>query len=67
MVAKNRVAICSLISRADVPPKLVVLVPHIANPNEYGKASGFHCIFMPFAEDIRHVEAAEPTPRKIIN
>ena len=64
---KKVMAICSFKPRDSSGPSFVALVPQEHDPSE-GKASGFHLIFLPFADDIRSVpdvKMVEPEPEQI--
>ena len=57
-------AIVRLIYRKHSIPRFVALIPQLETLNEEGLQAdppGFHCIFLPFADDIRE-HRIEPTP-----
>ncbi|XP_056285717.1 X-ray repair cross-complementing protein 6 isoform X2 [Pseudoliparis swirei] len=59
---RNVFALCRCISRRNIPPRFVALVPQKEELDE-GKvqisASGFHVIYLPYADDIRTLDPPE--------
>jgi len=58
--------ICKLVSRRNSPPRLIALLPQAEELDEQEAQicpSGFHVIFLPFADDIREVRPAEGLPK----
>ncbi|KAJ3022960.1 X-ray repair cross-complementing protein 6 [Thoreauomyces humboldtii] len=57
--AREKIAICRFIARSNAAPRLVALLPEVRKPkqNPDENPNGFHLIFLPFADDNRHIKA----------
>lgn len=66
MIDLKKIAIVRIVARENSPPKLAALLPQKEEFNEEDGSqkmpSGFHVIFLPFADDIRDVDI-EKTPK----
>ncbi|KAJ3056120.1 X-ray repair cross-complementing protein 6 [Rhizophlyctis rosea] len=73
MIEKDKIAICKLIARRNTAPRLVALVPQKGFTTSTGEdePSGFHVIFLPYADDIRHLadirKPADPVPEEYLD
>ncbi|KAJ3035302.1 X-ray repair cross-complementing protein 6 [Rhizophlyctis rosea] len=73
MIEKEKIAICRLIARRNAAPRLVALVPQPGFTSTTGdeEPCGFHVVFLPFADDLRHlkniVKAADPVPEEYLD
>ncbi|XP_051968616.1 X-ray repair cross-complementing protein 6 [Xyrauchen texanus] len=59
---KNVFALCKYISRRNTPPRFVALVPQreeLDQSQTQATPPGFHVIFLPYADDIRTLDAHE--------
>jgi ATP-dependent DNA helicase 2 subunit 1 len=66
MLALDKIAICSLVARSSSIPHIVALIPQSFEEDINGEHMyGFHAIYLPFANDLRHVPTVVPdTPDK---
>ncbi|KAI8825632.1 SPOC like C-terminal domain-containing protein [Fimicolochytrium jonesii] len=57
LAARNKIAIGRLTARRNTGPRIVALLPEVGYIKRNGDEvpSGFHVIYMPFNDDIRHV------------
>ncbi|KAJ3281388.1 X-ray repair cross-complementing protein 6, partial [Borealophlyctis nickersoniae] len=64
---RGKIAICRLIARKNSAPRLVALVPQKGTINRNGDETpyGFHVIFLPYADDNRHIPAAPVEPGSV--
>uniref|UniRef100_A0A914WFC3 ATP-dependent DNA helicase 2 subunit 1 n=1 Tax=Plectus sambesii TaxID=2011161 RepID=A0A914WFC3_9BILA len=55
----DKMALCRMTARANMPPRLVALLPQREVRDEDGaieQSPGFHIVFLPFAEDLRNLD-----------
>ena len=55
----DKMALCRLTARSNMPPRLVALLPQREVRGDDGaveQSPGFHVVFLPFAEDIRNLD-----------